>query len=53
MGPGFDAEYYPNAENAAIYQKRYDQYKRLGNFLEQQTNQSLVINKSELALQTS
>ena len=53
MGPGFDAEYYPNPENAAIYQKRYEQYKQLGGFLEQHTNNSVVTDKSELELQTS
>ena len=37
MGQGFDAEYHPNAERAAIYAKRYQQYKELGGFLEQQT----------------
>lgn len=38
MGPGFDAEYYPNPEHVKIYQKRYEKYKKLGQFLEQSTN---------------
>lgn len=38
MGPGFDAEYYPNPEHVKIYQKRYEKYKKLGQFLEQSKN---------------
>jgi L-ribulokinase len=38
MGQGFDAEYHPNADNVAIYKKRYEKYKQLGGFLEQQTS---------------
>ncbi len=53
MGPGFDAEYYPNAGNAAIYNKRYEQYKQLGVFMEQQTSKPAVTDKSELELQHS
>ncbi|MBC8054598.1 MAG: ribulokinase [Sphingobacteriaceae bacterium] len=34
MGQGFDAEYYPNIERAAIYAKRYQQYTEAGNFIE-------------------
>ncbi|GAA4920883.1 ribulokinase [Mucilaginibacter defluvii] len=30
MGRGFDVEYIPNADNAAIYANRYQQYKALG-----------------------
>jgi len=37
MGQGFDAEYHPNAKNISYYQKRYEQYKKLGNFIEKQT----------------
>jgi len=40
MGQGFDAEYFPDPAKAAIYQKRYAQYKQLGNFIEQQTSLS-------------
>jgi L-ribulokinase len=34
MGPGFDAEYRPNAVNAAIYAKRYKKYESFGKALE-------------------
>ena len=37
MGQGFDAEYHPKKENVAYYQKRYEQYKKLGAFVEQTT----------------
>jgi L-ribulokinase len=37
MGQGFDAEYYPNNERSAIYQKRYVKYKLLGKFIEKNT----------------
>lgn len=37
MGQGFDAEYHPDAQRTAIYAKRYQKYKGLGNFIEQQT----------------
>jgi L-ribulokinase len=37
MGQGFDAEYFPNPEAAAIYAKRYETYKALGSFIENQT----------------
>lgn len=40
MGQGFDAEYHPDAARAAIYAKRYEKYKKLGNFIEQQTMKS-------------
>ncbi|MCW3080590.1 ribulokinase [Segetibacter sp.] len=36
MGQGFDAEYHPNHENVTIYKKRYEKYRRLGGFLEQE-----------------
>jgi L-ribulokinase len=39
MGQGFDKTYLPNLEKAGQYAKRYQQYKHLGNFVEQQTNQ--------------
>jgi L-ribulokinase len=35
MGQGFDAEYHPNNANVDYYAKRYQQYKALGNFVEQ------------------
>lgn len=34
MGQGFDATYQPNSQLVGIYQKRYEQYKKLGNFIE-------------------
>ena len=34
MGKGFDAEYQPNKKNIALYNKRYEKYKSLGNFIE-------------------
>ena len=37
MGHGFDAEYQPDAERAAIYAKRYGSYKKFGAFIEAQT----------------
>lgn len=36
MGQGFDAEYHPNEENVALYAKRYEKYKTLGNYVEAQ-----------------
>ena len=35
MGSGFDAEYFPNLEKVAIYQKLYQKYQSLGNYIEQ------------------
>jgi L-ribulokinase len=37
MGQGFDAEYQPNAERASVFAKRYQRYKELGGYIEQQT----------------
>lgn len=36
MGGGFDVEYYPEKETQQIYAKRYEQYSKLGSFIEQQ-----------------
>lgn len=36
MGQGFDLEYHPNAEKAAIYEQRYLQYGVLGDFIEEE-----------------
>ncbi|HET9825731.1 MAG TPA: FGGY-family carbohydrate kinase, partial [Chitinophagaceae bacterium] len=36
MGQGFDAEYYPNKKHIDYYNRRYQQYKKLGAFLEEQ-----------------
>lgn len=35
MGQGFDAEYHPNADKVAIYEKRYQRYTEAGNFIEE------------------
>ncbi len=37
MGQGFDAVYHPAPSRVAIYEKRYQNYTRLGAFIEQQT----------------
>ena len=34
MGAGFDKTYYPNQEKVDLYQKRYQKYLSLGNYLE-------------------
>jgi L-ribulokinase len=49
MGQGFDAEYHPNQDHVPYYQDRYEQYKKLGAFIEAQTKQS----KANLKLVTS
>jgi len=41
MGRGFDVEYQPNPSNAAVYQKRYNQYKGLGEFVAFQIKKNL------------
>jgi len=38
MGQGFDATYQPRKENVAYYQQRYEAYKKLGSFIEAETN---------------
>ena len=43
MGQGFDAEYKPNKEVVGIYEKRYQQYKKLGAFIEQETTQKFTV----------
>lgn len=37
MGQGFDLNYAPDLKRAEIYNKRYEQYKKMGQFLEAQT----------------
>lgn len=37
MGQGFDLEYKPNQQLVDIYQKRYEKYKTIGAFFEDQT----------------
>ncbi len=34
MGHGFSDEYFPNQENVALYQARYEKYKAMGAFIE-------------------
>lgn len=34
MGQGFDAEYFPNPETVPVYKKRFEKYKKLGGFIE-------------------
>ena len=36
MGQGFDAVYEPDAAKVALYQQRYEQYKKVGAFMEAQ-----------------
>lgn len=33
MGSGFDAEYFPDKSNVDIYAKRFEKYRKLGNFI--------------------
>lgn len=40
MGQGFDMEYHPNAERVTYYQKRYEQYRKLGEFVEEQLSKT-------------
>ena len=37
MGAGFDKEYKPVPARAAVYEKLYQGYKRLGEFVEKET----------------
>ncbi len=39
MGQGFDTTYTPEPEKSAIYHKRFEQYKKTGQFTEQHSNQ--------------
>jgi L-ribulokinase len=34
MGQGFDLEYFPDPARAAVYDRRYRRYGRLGDFVE-------------------
>lgn len=40
MGQGFDMTYTPRLDKAAIYDKRYEQYKNAGNYLASQTTKA-------------
>jgi L-ribulokinase len=42
MGQGFDAEYQPNKDLVGIYEKRYQQYKKFGGFIEEQVKEVLI-----------
>jgi L-ribulokinase len=42
MGQGFDAEYYPNQELVPVYERRYQQYKKFGSFVEQQVKETIA-----------
>ena len=36
MSSGFDAEFYPNKDRVAVYEKLYKKYVKLGSFIEKQ-----------------
>jgi L-ribulokinase len=36
MGQGFEITYHPNKEKIEYYQMRYEQYKKLGGFIEKE-----------------
>jgi L-ribulokinase len=38
MGGGFETEYHPDPEMAAMYAKLYERYQRFGKFVEEETN---------------
>jgi L-ribulokinase len=37
MGQGFDAQYLPNPEKTDMFANRFDQYRKLGHFIEEQS----------------
>jgi len=39
MGQGFDAEYHPDPKYVSVYKERYEQYKKLGRFIEMNNQQ--------------
>jgi L-ribulokinase len=45
MGRGFDEEYHPNKQNAAVYLNRYKQYQALGEFVAKQIAANAVDHK--------
>jgi L-ribulokinase len=53
MGQGFDAEYSPNKELVAVYEKRYQRYKKFGSFIEQQTQQSFSVTAKKVTKETA
>lgn len=42
MGQGFDAEYHPNPDRVAVYKLRYEKYRTVGAFMEEQTKEQAV-----------
>ncbi|GAB3558744.1 ribulokinase [Spirosoma fluminis] len=42
MGSGFDASYEPRPDVAAVYQKLYQKYQKLGEFIEQSTQKPVL-----------
>ena len=36
MGGGFETEYHPDPTKVQIYKRLYEQYKRFGNFVEEE-----------------
>lgn len=46
MGQGFETEYLPDPRMVPLYEKRYQRFLRLGNFIEEETHrvQSLTVN---------
>lgn len=42
MGQGFDVEYHPNPDRVAVYELRYEKYKEVGAFMEEQTQAQVV-----------
>ena len=51
MGQGFGAEYHPNPEKVAVYKNRYELYRQLGSFIEQQSYKEEAATQSKLSLQ--
>jgi len=40
MGGGFETEYHPDPERAAVYEALYSKYKRFGQYIENETNRN-------------
>jgi len=51
MGQGFGVEYHPNPEKIAIYKNRYELYKQLGSFVEQQNYKEEASAQPKLSFQ--
>ena len=52
MGRGFDIEYQPELKNADYYEKRYEQYKALGRFIEIANTRSYISSKNKFKKDT-